>query len=182
MSEIQPAVSYTPVAKFFHWGMALLWIAAWALGFTAAHGGKALNPDFILTFLHKAVASTIVFLTVLRLFWRVGHRPPVLPGTMSPLMQAFAHFGHLLLYVVALIALPMSGWFLSSVAGKPILMAGFINLPLLTDPDKSLVATARLVHNYTAWFCGLLVLGHIIVAIKHHVIDRDDILLRMKWQ
>ncbi|WP_294535266.1 cytochrome b [uncultured Rhodoblastus sp.] len=182
MSKIQPAVAYTPVAKFFHWGMALLWIVAWALGFTAAHGGKALNPDFVLTFLHKSVASTIVFLTVFRLFWRFGHSPPALPATMSPLTQLFAHFGHLLLYAVALIALPISGWLLSSFAGKPILLAGFIHLPLLTEPDKALVATARLVHNYTAWFCGLMVLGHILAALKHHFIDRDDILMRMKWR
>jgi cytochrome b561 len=182
MSEIQPTVSYTPVAKLFHWGMALLWIAAWAIGFTAAHGGKALNPDAILTILHKSVASTILFLVVLRLFWRFGHRPPSLPETMSPLAQQLAHFGHLLLYAVALIALPLSGWWLSSVAGRPVLLAGLINLPLLSEPDKALVATARLFHNYTAWFCGLLVLGHILVAIKHHVIDRDDILLRMKWR
>lgn len=182
MSEIQPAVSYTPVAKLFHWGMALVWIAAWGIGFTAAHGGKSLNPEHVLTFLHKAIASTILFLTVLRLLWRFGHRPPILPETMSALSQQFAHFGHLLLYAVALIALPISGWLSSSFAGKPILMAGFIPLPPLAAPDKALGATVFAIHTYTAWFCGLLVLGHILIAIKHHVIDRDDILLRMKWR
>jgi cytochrome b561 len=50
---------------------------------------------------------------------------------------------------------------------------------MLTGADQSLVATARLVHNVLAWSCGLLVGGHILVAIKHHLIDRDDILLRM---
>ena len=179
MSELQPGSSYTPVAKGFHWLMAILWIGAWALGFISAHGAKVLNPDHVLTFLHKSVASTIVFLTLLRVIWRIGHRPPALPDSMSPLMRKLAHLGHLLLYAVALLALPMSGWFLSSVADKPILMAGFIHLPMLHGPDQSLVATARLVHNILAWSCGLLVAGHILVAFKHHLIDRDDILLRM---
>lgn len=179
MTAPQASASYTPVAKGFHWIVALIWIAAWTLGFTAAHGPEAINPDHVLTGAHKAIASTVIVLTALRLLWRLTHRPPALPETMSPLAQNLAHLGHVLLYAVALIALPLSGWYWSSIAGRPVLLGGIIPLPPLAAADPDLRAVARLIHLYTAWFCGALVLGHILVAFKHHFIDRDDILLRM---
>jgi cytochrome b561 len=30
-----------------------------------------------------------------------------------------------------------------------------------------------------AWLCGGLVAGHVLVALKHHYIDRDGVLTRM---
>ena len=94
MSQAQTDVSYTPVAKGFHWLMALIWISAWLIGFTAVHADKALNPDHILTFVHKAIASTVIFLTVLRVIWRLSHRPPAQErGSGTP--QVRTHPAHL---------------------------------------------------------------------------------------
>jgi cytochrome b561 len=176
MSQIQAGASYTPTAKAFHWLMAVIWICAWAIGITAAH---IWNPDHQLTVLHKSVASTVLFLTVLRLLWRFTHRPPALPSSMSPAMQTAAHLGHLALYAIALLALPLSGWLMNSFADKPLMLAGLIHLPPLAAPDKALAGLTHSVHAKMAWFCGLLVAGHIAVAFKHHLVDRDDVLSRM---
>lgn len=181
MSQVETSASYTPVAKGFHWIMALIWIAAWAIGFVAAHGDEALDPQHKLVFLHKSIASVVVALIVLRVIWRLAYRPPALPDAMSPLMRRLAHLGHLLLYAVALFGLPMSGWYWSSVVGKPVLLAGFIPLPPLVAPDPSIKVVVKLIHTYAAWFCGALVGGHVLVALKHHFVDRDDILLRMSF-
>jgi cytochrome b561 len=35
---------------------------------------------------------------------------------------------------------------------------------------------AKHVHTWTAWFCGKLVGGHVLLALKHHFVDKDDIL------
>lgn len=83
---------------------------------------------------------------------------------MSPLMQRAAIVGHVLLYSVALLALPVSGWYWSSIADKPIMVAGLFVLPPLVSPDESLYALAKMVHTYSAWACGALVGGHILVA------------------
>jgi cytochrome b561 len=176
MSQVQPDVSYTPVAKGFHWLMAAIWICAWLVGVIAAH---IWNPDHQLTALHKEIASTVLFLTALRLLWRFTHRPPALPGTISLAMQKFAHLGHFALYAIALLALPFSGWLMNSFADKPVMLAALIQLPSLAAPDKALAGITHTVHVYTAWFCGLMVVGHIAFALKHHIVDRDDILLRM---
>lgn len=73
-------------------------------------------------------------------------------------------------------ALPLSGWCWSSVADKPILVAGLFNLSPLVAPNPDLYDLAKLVHSWTAWFCGALIGGHVLVALKHHFVDKDDIL------
>ncbi|WP_064595063.1 cytochrome b [Pseudomonas sp. DR 5-09] len=170
---------YTSTAKWLHWGMALIWIFAWCVGFLATQWRDELNAHHELTFLHKAVASTIIILVVVRLGWRFANPTPALPETMSPLMKRGAFIGHVLLYVIALIGLPLSGWYWSSVAGKPIMVASLFALPALVAPDQGLYDLAKAIHTYTAWFCGALVGGHVLIALKHHFIERDDVLKGM---
>lgn len=170
---------YTRTAQWLHWSMAALWISSWILGLLATHWRETLNPHHGLTILHKALASSLLILIGVRLLWRWTHPAPALPSHMSPLMQRAAHMGHLLLYGIALLALPISGWFWSSVADKPILILGLVPLPPLVAPDPSLYALAKAIHLWTAWLCGALVAGHVLVALKHHLIDKDDVLRSM---
>jgi cytochrome b561 len=171
--------SYNPLSKFQHWLMAVIWIAAWVIGFLAVHLRDELNGHHQLTFLHKAIASTIFFLTALRIVWRLANPVPALPASMSPAMQKAAHLGHYALYAVALIALPLSGWMWSSVAGKPIMMMGLFVLPPLTDAAPEYYEIAKTMHQLLAWSFGLVVLGHAGVAFKHHFVDRDGVLKSM---
>lgn len=171
--------SYTATAKWLHWGMALIWIAAWLVGIVAVHWRDEFNPQHQLTFLHKAMASTLLLLIVLRIAWRLTHAAPAMPDTMTPRLKRAAFIGHLLLYIVALLGLPISGWYWSSVADKPILVAGLFLLPPLVEPDKCLYDLAKAIHTYSAWLCGALVGGHVMVALKHHFVDKDKVLAGM---
>lgn len=171
--------SYTATAKCLHWGMALIWTAAWLIGIVAVHWRDEFNPQHQLTFVHKAMASVLLFLIVLRIAWRLTHPAPAMPDTMSRLMKRGAFAGHLLLYLVALLGLPISGWYWSSVADKPILVAGLFLLPPLVEADQSLYNLAKSIHTYTAWLCGALVGGHVVMALKHHLIDKDKVLASM---
>lgn len=173
------ADSYTGTAKWLHWGMAAIWIVSWGIGIAATHWRDELNPDHGLTILHKALASTLLFLVVVRVAWRLTHPAPALPASMSPLMQRGAIIGHVLLYVIALVALPFSGWYWSSVADKPILLLGLFQLPPLVAPAPELYDFAKMIHTWMGWFCGALVGGHLLIALKHHFIDRDGVLKGM---
>ncbi|AIG02093.1 cytochrome B561 [Pseudomonas fluorescens] len=173
------AKSYTSIAKWLHWSMALIWIGAWLVGIVAVHWRDEFNPQHQLTFLHKAMASTLLFLIVLRIAWRLTHAAPAMPDTMSPRLKHAAFIGHLLLYIVGLLGLPISGWYWSSVADKPILVAGLFLLPPLVEPDKNLYELAKAIHTYSAWLCGALVGGHMVMALKHQFIDKDQVLTGM---
>jgi cytochrome b561 len=173
------AEGYTSTAKWLHWGMALLWIGAWFIGILATHWRDEFNAHHELTFLHKAMASTLLFLIVVRIAWRITHPAPALPAAMSPLMKRGAFFGHLVLYAIALIGLPLSGWYWSSVADKPILVAGLFQLPPMVSPDQTLYDLAKSIHTYVAWLCGALVGGHVLVALTHHFVEKDGVLKGM---
>ncbi|WP_369991898.1 cytochrome b [Pseudomonas xanthosomatis] len=171
--------SYTGTAKFLHWIMALIWLAAWCIGILATHWRDELNAHHELTFLHKAIASTLIMLTVVRVAWRLTHPAPAFPENMSRAMKRAAHWGHVGLYTIALIGLPLSGWYWSSVADKPIMFGGLFVLPPLVAPAEGLYGLAKGIHTYMAWFCGAMVGGHILVALKHHLVDKDNVLKGM---
>lgn len=172
-------LSYTSTAKLLHWLMALIWIAVWIMGMLAVYGRQTFNPQYGLTAWHKAIASTLLLLIVIRIIWRLTHTPPALPATMGKHAKQMAKLGHLALYIFALLAMPLSGWLLSSFAGKPVLVAGILPLPALSGPCPEYVGLIREIHTYLAWFCAILIIGHILLALKHHFIDKDNVLISM---
>ncbi|MFZ4835168.1 cytochrome b [Rouxiella sp. Mn2063] len=178
-SKTAPRESYTPVAKLLHWVMAIIWLTAWVLGYLAVNWSDLLNPNFDIVDAHKALASTIIFLVVIRVFWRLSHPAPALPNSISPLLQRVAHWGHFILYAFALIALPLSGWMWSSIVGRPIMMLWIFHLPPLVAPHPEYAHLAKTVHLTIAWSMGALVLVHILAALKHYFIDRDGVLESM---
>lgn len=178
-SNMSTTHHYHPFSKLLHWTMGVLWISAWFAGFMAVHFRDQLNPHHGLTIWHKGVAISLVFLIVVRVSWRLMSSPPPLPDTMGAMMQRAAVAGHIGLYGLALIALPMSGWALSSVANKPVIMFGLVQIPPFLPPNKELVELLRSVHTILSWVCGAMVMGHVLIAFKHHFIDKDGVLQGM---
>jgi cytochrome b561 len=76
-------------------------------------------------------------------------------------------------------AVPLLGWAYSSAAGFPIVLYGVLPLPDFVSPDKALAGAIKPWHARVAWLMALLVLVHVAAALKHHFINRDELLLRM---
>jgi cytochrome b561 len=175
---------YTRTAQFLHWIMAIIFIAAWLIGF---YSGNFLSYEVDGSFkgsvitLHKNIATVIIFLFVVRIFWRYTHPAPKLPDSMSPLMQKMAHLGHLGLYFM-LIALPITGCFYSWSAGHPAPVLYLFEIPSLVDKNPDILAVIKPLHIYLSWAVGLLLVGHIAAALKHHFIDKDHVLISMTRQ
>ncbi len=85
---------------------------------------------------------------------------------------------HALLYVL-LLAIPLTGWLYSSTAGAPTAYLGLVQLPDLLARDKALAAKLKVVHVTLNYTMLALVVMHAAAALKHHVVDRDDVLRRM---
>lgn len=169
--------AYTPTAKVLHWLMAALLFGLLALGFYMHD--LPLSPDKLKLYSwHKWAGVTAFLLVVLRLLWRSTHLPPPLPATMSRALQLAAHAGHMALYLL-MIAVPLSGWLMSSAKGFQTVYFGVLPIPDLLGKDKELGETLALVHKSLNLLFVALLSGHIGAALKHHFIDRDDILKRM---
>jgi cytochrome b561 len=169
--------TYTAIAKLFHWGMALVFAGLIALGFVMTD--MPLSPEKLQYYAwHKWAGVSVFVLVWLRLVWRVLNPPPVYPRTMSPLLQGVAHLGHAALYGL-MVVIPVSGWLLSSAKGVPTVWFGVLPLPDLLEKDKELGHLLQDVHEALNFLLLFLLAGHVAAALKHHCIDKDDILKRM---
>ena len=178
------SIHYTKTAQVLHWLMAIIFISAWLIGF---YSGNFLSYDVDGSFkgdvitLHKNIATTLIFLVVVRIFWRYTHPAPALPDSMSPLMKRMAHVGHLALYFM-LLALPITGCLWSWSVGYPAPVLYLFKLPNLVAENPNITAVVKPMHIYLSWAAGLLLVGHILAALKHHFIDRDHVLDSMTKQ
>jgi len=168
---------YTPVAKTLHWLMAVLLFGLLALGFTMTD--LPLSPRKLQLYSwHKWAGVTVFLLVLFRLAWRATHRPPPLPTHMPKVMRFAAHAGHALLYGL-MIVIPLSGWLMSSAKGFQTVWFGVLPIPDLVAKNQELGDLLQTVHLSLNLLLVAVIAGHIGAALKHHVIDRDDVLTRM---
>jgi len=127
---------------------------------------------------HKWVGVTIFLLIAARLIWRAAHSPPPPPATSPKWQQGAAAVNHWLLYML-LVCIPISGWLMSSAYGVPVVYLGVIRLPDLVRKNKELADALKTLHETLAFTMLALVAVHAVAALKHHLLDRDDVLHRM---
>ena len=169
---------YTPVAIALHWLLAALVIATFSLGVTMVDM-PGITPTKLKYFnWHKWAGVTIFGIAVLRVLWRLWHPAPALPASMSAWQRKSAEWMHYLLYAL-IFAIPLSGYFYSLAAGFPIVYLGHFPLPVLIEKNNALKPVLKDLHYWLNMTLLVAVLAHVGAALKHHFIDRDDVLKRM---
>jgi cytochrome b561 len=169
---------YSKPAIALHWLIALLIIIAFAIG-TIVSDMHGISPTKLkLVSWHKWLGVTVLSLAALRLVWRLLRRPPPLPLSMPAWQRMGAHVLHGLLYVL-MFAVPLSGYFYTLAAGVPVVLYGVIPLPVLIDPDPHLKHQLHDLHEMLTNVLLAAFILHVAAALKHHFIDRDDVLKRM---
>jgi cytochrome b561 len=78
-----------------------------------------------------------------------------------------------------MLAIPLSGWLMSSAKGFQTVWFGVLPIPDLIGKDAELGETLRAVHEYLNLTLIVVALGHVAAALKHHFIDGDGLLYRM---
>jgi cytochrome b561 len=187
MATAAPAPSaYSRAAIVLHWAMALLILGNLAGGFWMASLFEAEDPaardlGFRLVQLHKSTGLTILLLALARLALRLREGFPPLPEHMTGNERRLARLTHWGFYAL-MIGLPLSGWAMVSMSplGLPTLWFGLFewpHLPLATSKPGAEAAGG--VHEALAFGAIALLLLHVAGALKHHFLDRDDVLARM---
>ena len=178
---------YTRPAIWLHWIVAALMIGNVGLALYAQVAPQDWARPLIDT--HKSVGITVLGLAVLRLSWRLSHRPPPLPAAMHSWERWAAHAAHIALYVL-IFAMPLSGWAHDSAwkdwASHPMQYFGLFPFPRIgiiagLDPAEKerwhdiLFA----VHSTLAYVLYALVAAHILGALKHQFFDKQPEMQRM---
>jgi cytochrome b561 len=120
----------------------------------------------------------VLALTLARLGWRLGHRPPPFDPVMKLWERGLASFIHWLFYVL-LIAIPLTGWLLSSAGGKGTSFFGlfvFAPLPVRGKEVHDLMETLHEI--FAKGMIGVIAL-HVLGALKHHFQGHRHLIGRM---
>jgi cytochrome b561 len=168
---------YTMMAIILHWLMALLLVGLFCIGIYMSD--LPLSPWKLKIYSwHKWAGVTAFILVLIRLAWRITHQPPELPQSTSRPMLFAARISHALLYLL-MVVIPVSGWLMSSAKGFQTVYLGMLPIPDLLEKNKELGHLLQDVHQILNFLFIGLVLGHLCAALKHHLIDRDDVLMRI---
>jgi cytochrome b561 len=168
---------YTRTAVALHWLLAALIVGNLAFGLSIVD--LPLSPRKLRYFSwHKWIGVTVFVLSAARLAWRFAHPAPTLPRTMPRWERAAAHASHALLYVLFLGA-PLTGWLFSSAAGFQTVYLGVLPIPDLIGKDKDLADALKLAQRAINYTLATTIVVHVGAALKHHFVDRDDVLARM---
>lgn len=76
-------------------------------------------------------------------------------------------------------AIPLTGWLMSSAKGFQTVWFGVLPIPDLLGKDKALGDLLQTVHMSLNFLLVAVLVGHIGAALKHHLINKDDVLTRM---
>ena len=174
--KLFPDARYTRTAIVLHWLLALMIAGAFAVGLYMTALPFSPRKLEIYTW-HKWAGITILAFSVLRLVWRLLHRPPrdlPMPGWQ----QTAAHAAHLALYAL-FFAVPLVGWAYSSAAGRPVVLYGVLPLPDFVRVDRDLALALRAWHEGLNWALAAVVAVHVAGALKHQFVDRRPELQRM---
>lgn len=174
MSYRNTDTSYGSVAKFFHWLISALIIFMLIFGYFLDDVPKDYQP--ITYNIHKLTGLTILCLMVLRLGWALINPKPVLLVAL-PWERLAERMVHFMLYLFAIL-MPLAGWVGSVAANRPPHL-GRLQFELPISQNKALSNAAFDVHGTTAIILIVLISVHVLAALYHHFIKRDNILVRM---
>lgn len=165
------------VAKLFHWLMFLLIIGAFvAIDQRELYEKGSTERDWWMM-MHKSMGVSVFFLVWLRLGWRLSQ--PVPENFAGYGMAKLAGIGHALLYLL-MICVPLSALLMAQFAGRATSWFGLLEIPVWFGVNEELAGQIKDVHaDVLAPALFVLIILHILGALWHHVIDRDDVLKRM---
>ena len=169
---------YTNGAIVLHWLMALLVLTQVGLGFIFGYLPRGpLHTDLFLW--HKTVGALLLLLAIVRLVWRIAHKPPPFPAEMPRWQRLAATWNHRAFYLL-LILLPLTG--LTAVSDGA--QSGFtplkfgLWLPVIPGVSESVGELAGEVHIGLVLVTLALFVLHVAAALKHQL-DRDRTAGRM---
>ena len=166
---------YGVVSRFFHWGMALLFM--WQ--FTSVILRVSIKDTAAYGFFwptHTQVGFALLILVLLRGVWGLLNirRRPSYQGRLG----GIATLGHILIYAL-MFAVPALALLRSYGSGRGFSFLGFeifsssgVQIPAFTAPGHAL-------HGVLGWVLLAVIIGHVLMALLHHFVLRDNCLRYM---
>ncbi|MDR3501616.1 MAG: cytochrome b [Legionella sp.] len=163
------------IAILLHWIIAVLIIGLLALGLYMVTLPISLEKLKLYGW-HKEYGFLVLFIALFRLIWRLSNTTPEL--ALPWLEKIAARSMHWIFYGF-MFAMPITGWLITSAAGLPASFFGLFSLPNLIAPDQHKLVLFEWMHQWLGYALIAAICLHAAAALKHHFINKDDILRRM---
>jgi cytochrome b561 len=194
----QASTRYTKVAVILHGLIALGIFAMFALGWYMSEIPKEAakqaafdlfdlgvytwqlaeeaSPRTFYFNLHKSVGVTLLALIVLRVLWRITHRPPTLLASYKAWERKLATGTHHVLYLL-MVAMPVTGVLMALYSKYGLMWFGMDVFGGLDNKD--LRDLFKEVHESVGVILLIAIILHAVGALKHKFIDKDNTMKRM---
>jgi cytochrome b561 len=170
------SAGYGRVSKTLHWLMFVLISALLISGLIAEDLGDALEDKVMA--LHMAGGFTVLALVMVRVLWRLSNATPAPAINVAVWERRLAQLTHLALYGLMFVQ-PLTGLLMTQYEGSSIDVFGLFTVPLFVGKDKSMGHRFSELHEFGWYVLAAVVTLHVLAALYHHFVRKDDVLRRM---
>lgn len=166
----------------------LHWVMALALFFLFGLGLFMVELTYYDTWykgafeLHKSIGMLVFALLFFRIIWRAtalwSQTKNLKRIASENIEEALAILMHFSLYVL-MFGICLTGYLISTAGGRSIDVFSLISLGAIPFEIVNQEDLAGLWHYYLAWCMILFASCHTLAALKHHFIDKDNVLKNM---
>ena len=191
MNNFNTAQNYGRIAKWLHWGTALLFLMSYcAVYYRHWFTEKETPENMIALQLHLSAGISIAVIVILRIIWRNMNVQPAFEA--APCWQHFmAQSVHYALYAI-MIVMPLTGYIGTGIATEyfylfqipkfeetwlfDVFVWGYLGLTF-----EEFEEPVDFFHKEImgAWLVWMLIAGHAAAALYHHFIHKDRTLIKM---
>jgi len=170
------ATRYGFPSKLLHSILMVCVIAMLIIGSLMGFAPDSFKPTIYMV--HKSIGLFTFLCAILFAIWSLMNPKPEFPSNMTAVEISLAKLVHSLLYI-SIMFMPMIGWLMSSAGGRVPTFFNLFTMPALISEDKVLAGFFADLHNAFAWLIFSLIVIHTIGALKHHFINKDEVLKRI---
>ena len=170
---------YGLVAVLLHWIIAVGVIGEFALGLYMTGMDYYNRMSQFLPHLHESIGILLAGAIFLRIAWSIANPRPAPGSGVGPLARAVSKLVQFCMQLL-LVAIVVFGYLLSTAEGEGIPVFDWFTLPALMDTEiKGEEDIFLFLHYWLAWAVIALACLHMLGALKHHFVDRDETLRNM---
>ncbi len=167
---------YDTLSRYLHWTVAFFIIGMLSVGIFMVYIADGSNNAVYFS-LHKSFGVITGVMILIRILWRLQHKPAPLPGSVAAWQAKLANLMHFMLYACIMI-MPLTGYFGSSFGKHGVALFGW-PLPQWVTQNPKISEQLFDIHGVVAWILVTLIALHVLAAFKHLIVDKDGVFQRM---
>ncbi|MBS0290825.1 MAG: cytochrome b [Proteobacteria bacterium] len=178
MEIINTKKEFSLPTKILHWSIFILFVIQYFLVYRREYFPKDSPEKLQYILLHKSLGVILLLFALLMLVWRYVGTQPIMPKTMTLFEVKIAKLTHFFLYTMMLLQ-PITGILMSDLSGRQISIFNWFKMPLLFTKNESLATIFYQIHVWSSFFIIGIFCLHVLGALFHYFIRKDDVLQRM---